>query len=40
MVIEEKVYALLQNLLAPAKPAEKSLDILVRVMKDRNPSHS
>ena len=29
-----KAYALLRNLLAPAKPPEKSFDILVKVMKD------
>ena len=28
------VIALLRNLLAPAKPAEKSFDVLVKVMKD------
>ena len=34
MVITGKAYALLQNLLAPAKPAKKSFDTLVKVMKD------
>ena len=34
MVIGGKAYTLLRNLLAPAKPAEKSFDILVKVMKD------
>ena len=29
-----KVYALLRNLLAPAKPPKKPFDILVKVMKD------
>ena len=29
-----KVYALLRNLLAPAKPSKKPFDILVKVMKD------
>lgn len=33
-VIGETVYALVRNLLAPAKPAEKSFDVLVKVMKD------
>ena len=33
-VIGGKAYALLQNLVAPAKPAEKSFDALVKVMKD------
>ena len=33
-VIGRKAYALLRNLLAPAKPAEKSFDVLVKVMKD------
>ena len=33
MVIEGKVYTLLQNRLVPAKPAEKSFDALVKVMK-------
>ena len=33
-VIGGKVYALLRNLLASAKPAEKSFDVLMKVMKD------
>ena len=34
MVIGDKAYALLRNLLAPSKSAEKSFDVLVKVMKD------
>ena len=34
MVIRGKAYALLQNLLAPVKPAKKLFDALVKVMKD------
>ena len=34
MVIGGKAYTLLQNLLAPAKPAEKSFNVLAKVMKD------
>ena len=33
-VIGGKAYALLRNLLAPAKPAEKSFDVLVKVIED------
>ena len=33
-VIGGKAYTLLRILLAPAKPAKKSFDILVKVMKD------
>ena len=33
-VIGGKAYALLQNVLAPAKPADKSFDSLVKIMKD------
>ena len=33
-VIEGIAYALLRNLLAPAKPAKKSFDVVVKVMKD------
>ena len=33
-VIGDKPYAVLRNLLAPSKPAEKLFDVLVKVMKD------
>ena len=33
-VIGGKAYVLLRNLLAPAKPAEKSFNVLVKIMKD------